>query len=122
LSGRPINSCKWRGSGGAAVRWLHNESPLGPQLVEQLTQLKAALDAESDVAIVFGSDFRRRYQRLGWLWSKLHGKVRYMALGDYANSRGAADMGVLPTWPRLCEDFQVRLTVPQMIEARRTAS
>jgi NADH-quinone oxidoreductase subunit G len=28
--------------------------------------------------------------------SKLPGKTRYMALGDYANSRGAADMGVLP--------------------------
>jgi NADH-quinone oxidoreductase subunit G len=28
--------------------------------------------------------------------SKLPGKVRYMALADYANSRGAADMGVLP--------------------------
>ena len=44
------------GQEGAAVRWLHNESPLGPQLVEQLTQLKAALDAESDLAIVFGSE------------------------------------------------------------------
>jgi len=28
--------------------------------------------------------------------SKLPGKTRYMVLGDYANSRGAADMGVLP--------------------------
>ena len=28
--------------------------------------------------------------------SNLHGKARYMALGDYANSRGAADMGLLP--------------------------
>ena len=28
--------------------------------------------------------------------NQLAGKSKYMALGDYANSRGAADMGVLP--------------------------
>ena len=28
--------------------------------------------------------------------STLQGHTRYMALGDYANSRGAADMGLLP--------------------------
>ena len=28
--------------------------------------------------------------------STLPGHTRYMALGDYANSRGAADMGMLP--------------------------
>src|SRR5690242_10682533 len=44
------------GQEAAAVRWLHNESQLGPALVEQLTQLKAQLDAASDVAIVFGSE------------------------------------------------------------------
>src|SRR5246500_5561562 len=85
------------GQEAAAVRWLHNESPLGPTLVEQLTQLKAALDAASDVAIVFGSELSgAAISELLGFGSKLHGKVRYMALGDYANSRGAADMGLLP--------------------------
>ena len=28
--------------------------------------------------------------------ARFGGKTRFMALGDYANSRGAADMGVLP--------------------------
>ena len=60
-------------------------------------QLKAALEAQSDVAIVFGDEVSGA--AIGLLvnfGSKLPGKTRYMALGDYANSRGAADMGVLP--------------------------
>src|SRR5216683_2404996 len=49
---------------------------------------------------------------------KLHGKVRYMALGDYANSRGAADMGVLPDrGPGYAKTSKTGMTAPQMIEA-----
>jgi NADH-quinone oxidoreductase subunit G len=83
---------------GAALRWLaHEEGQLAPPLVEQLVGLKAALEAESDVAIVFGADVSgAAVAQLVAFGSKLPGKVRYMALGDYANSRGAADMGVLP--------------------------
>jgi NADH-quinone oxidoreductase subunit G len=66
-------------------------------MVEQLVQLKAALDAQEDVAIVFGAEIAgAAIAELVAFGSNLHGKVRYMALGDYANSRGAADMGVLP--------------------------
>ena len=107
------------GQEAAVVRWLHNESRLGPELAEQLTQLKAALDAQSDVAIVFGSELSGAAigDLLGFA-SKLHGKVRYMALGDYANSRGAADMGVLPDrGPGYAKTSKSGLTAPQMIEA-----
>ena len=49
------------------------------------------------MAIVFGSELSgTAIADLVGFGSKLQGKVRYMALGDYANSRGAADMGVLP--------------------------
>ena len=86
------------GHEGAALAYLaHEQGNLAPGLVEQLVQLKAALEAESDVAIVFGEEVSGA--ALGLLvnfGSKLPGKTRYMALGDYANSRGAADMGVLP--------------------------
>jgi NADH-quinone oxidoreductase subunit G len=76
------------GQEGAVVRWLHNESPLGPALVEQLTSLKAELDAHSSVAIVFGSELSGAViTDLVAFGSKLQGKVRYMLLGDYANSR-----------------------------------
>jgi NADH-quinone oxidoreductase subunit G len=86
------------GHEGAALGYLaHEQGNLAPGLVEQLVQLKAALEAESDVAIVFGDEVSGA--AIGLLvnfGSKLPGRTRYMALGDYANSRGAADMGVLP--------------------------
>jgi NADH-quinone oxidoreductase subunit G len=127
-----------QGQEGAVLRWLaHEEGQLGPSLVEQLTQLKAGLEAESDVAIVFGAEVTgAAIGHLVAFGSKLPGKTRYMALGDYVNSRGAADMGVLPD--RLpgyahAEDASVRekfeglwncpplpskpgLTAPQMVE------
>ena len=80
------------------LKWLaHEEGQLASELVEQLVQLKAALEAESDVAIVFGAELSgAAIATLAAFGSKLSGKTRYMALGDYSNSRGAADMGLLP--------------------------
>jgi len=122
----------------AAMKWLaREEGQLPPELVEKLVQLKAGLEAESDVAIVFGAEISGyAIADVVAFGSRLPGKTRYMALGDYANSRGAADMGVLPD--RLpgyayVEDARARerfeqlwdcvlppktgLTAPQMIEA-----
>jgi NADH-quinone oxidoreductase subunit G len=86
------------GQEAAAIRFLaHEEGQLPSHLVEQLVQVKAALDAEPEVAIVFGAEVTgAAIAQLVAFGSKLHGNVRYMALGDYANSRGAADMGLLP--------------------------
>jgi len=86
------------GKEAAALRWLaHEEGQLPTALVEQLVQLKAALEAAPDVAILFGAEITgAAIAQLVAFGSKLPGKVRYMALGDYANSRGAADMGLLP--------------------------
>jgi NADH-quinone oxidoreductase subunit G len=82
----------------AAVRWLATgEGNLPQEVAQQLGTVKQALEAESDVAIVFGSAITgAAIASLVEFGSKLPGKVRYMALGDYANSRGAADMGLLP--------------------------
>jgi NADH-quinone oxidoreductase subunit G len=87
-----------KGQEAAALRWLaHEEGQLPSGLVEQLVQLKAGIEAESDVAVVFGAEISgAAIAQLVAFGSKLPGKTRYMALGDYANSRGAADMGVLP--------------------------
>jgi NADH-quinone oxidoreductase subunit G len=81
-----------------AVRWLATgEGQLPEGVAEKLGALKAALEAEPEVAIVFGSEITgASIEHLVAFGSRLQGKVRYMALGDYANSRGAADMGVLP--------------------------
>ncbi|HKV23778.1 MAG TPA: NADH-quinone oxidoreductase subunit NuoG [Candidatus Acidoferrum sp.] len=86
------------GQEAAAIRWLaHEEGQLPANLIEQLVQLKAALDAQPEVAIVFGAEITgAAIAQLVAFGSKLQGKVRYMALGDYANSRGAADLGILP--------------------------
>jgi NADH-quinone oxidoreductase subunit G len=82
----------------AAVRWLATgEGQLAAGVSEKLAALKTALESEPEVAIVFGSELTgKAIEDLVAFGSKLQGKVRYMALGDYANSRGAADMGVLP--------------------------
>jgi len=82
----------------AVMHWLaHGEGLFTPTMVEQLTQLKAALEAESELAIVFGSEISgAAIAQLVSFASKLPYKARFMVLGDYANSRGAADMGVLP--------------------------
>src|SRR5215475_16018259 len=125
----------------AAVRWLATgEGQLAGDIAEKLAAVKAALEAEPEVAIVFGSELTGAAIRdLVAFGSKLQGKVRYMALGDYANSRGAADMGVLPD--RLpgyayLENAQAReayeklwggvisskagMTTPQMVEAAQS--
>jgi NADH-quinone oxidoreductase subunit G len=82
----------------AAFRWMtKQEGHLAPEIVEQLVSLKAQLEAEPDVAIVFGAEISgAAVAQLVAFGSNLPGRVRFMALGDYANSRGAADMGLLP--------------------------
>jgi len=86
------------GQEAAALKYLaHEEGQLAPDLVEQLVVLKASLETEGEVAIVFGAQISgAAIAHLVAFGSKLPCKVRYMALGDYANSRGAADMGLLP--------------------------
>jgi NADH-quinone oxidoreductase subunit G len=125
----------------AAVRWLATgEGNLPQEIATQLGAVKQALEAESDVAIVFGSALTGgTIANLVAFGSKLPGKVRYMALGDYANSRGAADMGLLPDrlpgyayldsksaaesltkhWGGQLST-KVGLTAPQMIEAAQS--
>jgi NADH-quinone oxidoreductase subunit G len=81
-----------------AVGWLATgQGQLDSSVVEALGRLKAALEKESDVLIVFGAGVQgQAVSNLVALGSRLQGKTRYIPLGDYANSRGAAEMGVLP--------------------------
>jgi NADH-quinone oxidoreductase subunit G len=82
----------------AVVHWLATgEGNFAQRLAGQLEELKAALQAEPEIAMVFGSALTGAViGDLVTFASRLPGTVRYMALGDYANSRGAADMGILP--------------------------
>src|SRR6202165_5896977 len=74
---------------GAALAYLaHEQGNLAPELVEHLVQLKAALEAESDIAILFGDEVSgAAIAQLVSFGSKLPGKTRYMARGHYSNSR-----------------------------------
>jgi NADH-quinone oxidoreductase subunit G len=81
-----------------ALLWLATEQGhFDAPTTESMVQLKAALEAEKDVVILFGAGIQGPALRdLVSLGARLGGKTKFMALGDYSNARGAADMGVLP--------------------------
>jgi len=87
-----------KGGERAAVRWLtHSEGTFDAPTTEALVQLKAALEAEQDVVILFGAEIQGPSLRdLVSFAARIGGQTKIMALGDYSNSRGAADMGLLP--------------------------
>ena len=87
-----------KGTEHLALRWLASEKgQFDPKTTEALVQLKAAVEAEKDVVVLFGADIQGAAIRdLISLAARFGGKTKFMALGDYANSRGAADMGILP--------------------------
>ncbi|MGH9812165.1 MAG: NADH-quinone oxidoreductase subunit NuoG [Candidatus Acidiferrales bacterium] len=67
---------------------------------QEATAVESLLDSlrnEKDVVVLFGSEVAgTEAVRLVQFASGLPGTTRYIALSDYANSRGAADMGLLP--------------------------
>ena len=88
-----------------AVRFLAGEDEAfpGTQLGDEAKKFREALRAEPNLLIIFGSEYRGRdidaLVNFGvWL-----PKARFACLGDYVNSRGAADMGLLPACcPAMC--------------------
>jgi NADH-quinone oxidoreductase subunit G len=65
--------------------------------VNALNSLREELRKQSDTIIIFGDEIQGGAIRDLVRWGlSLPGRTRFIALGDYANSRGAADMGVLP--------------------------
>jgi NADH-quinone oxidoreductase subunit G len=64
---------------------------------EALDGLREKLAAEPELVILFGAAIKGdAIRRLVAFGDSLGGPVKYVALVDYANSRGASDMGVLP--------------------------
>lgn len=89
------------GGEAEAVRALAGIPPASAGLIAEgsssLQSLAETLEAESDTIIIFGDEIRG--EDVGSLvrWGlALPGRTRFIAMGDYANSRGAADMGLLP--------------------------
>ena len=57
---------------------------------------REAVLAEESLLVVFGAEFSGAKLASLVAWGLKRGNVRFAFLGDYANSRGAADMGLLP--------------------------
>jgi NADH-quinone oxidoreductase subunit G len=55
-----------------------------------------AVLAEESLLVIFGHEYRGEQIASLVDWGLKRGNVRFAFLGDYANSRGAADMGLLP--------------------------
>ncbi len=60
------------------------------------TDFSKAVLAEESLLIVFGQEYRGEQIEALVAWGLKRGNVRFAFLGDYSNSRGAADMGLLP--------------------------
>ena len=52
--------------------------------------------AEESLVVIFGQEYRGKAVESLVAWGLKRGNVRFAFLGDHANARGAADMGVLP--------------------------
>jgi len=59
-------------------------------------EFRAALQAEESLLVVFGQEYRGQDVETLVQWGISRGNVRFAFLGGHANSRGAADMGLLP--------------------------
>jgi len=65
-------------------------------LDQQGTDFAKAVMAEESLLIIFGQEFRGAQLKSLVAWGLNRGNVRFAYLGDFANSKGAADMGLFP--------------------------
>jgi NADH-quinone oxidoreductase subunit G len=86
---------KPRGEADAIRALAGTRTPLAE--LAALDSLREKLQKEDDTIIIFGDEIQGAAVGDLVRWGlSLPGRTRFIALGDYANSRGAADMGVLP--------------------------
>lgn len=89
------------GGEAVAVKALAADSTISDDLVtsggDSFQAFAAGLKSASDLVVLFGDAIRGEDVRTLVEWGlSLPGTTRFATLGDYANSRGAADMGMLP--------------------------
>lgn len=90
---------------------------------QALEGLREVLAAESELVVLFGDSVKgESVQRLVAFGASLGIPVKYVCLVDYANSRGAMDMGVVPEWlpgyrPVSEQHLQPGLTLPEILAA-----
>jgi NADH-quinone oxidoreductase subunit G len=87
---------------GAFVRFLAGEDGAADKLQsaqltrQALSDLRNTLRAEKGLIIVFGSDLQGADVEALVKFGSSIPEAKFICLGDYANSRGAADMGLYP--------------------------
>ena len=84
--------------GAEAEQKLLGRTPGGREVTaELLSDFRSRLIGEKDVIVIFGAEITgETVSLLVQMGNQLPGQTRYIALGDYSNSRGASDMGLLP--------------------------
>jgi NADH-quinone oxidoreductase chain G len=90
-----------------AVRFLAGEDSAIPG--DEAKKFREAVKAEPDLLIIFGSEYRGRDIEALVNFGLGLPNAHFMCLGDYVNSRGAADMGLLPNLPpgSFAEEFEI---------------
>ena len=89
------------GSEGGFVQFLAGNDKVADNVVtpnltrESLSKLRDAVKGETGLVIVFGSELRGADVKALVDFGLAQG-AKFICLGDYANSRGAADMGLYP--------------------------
>jgi len=88
------------GDYAAAIGYLGGQDKALEGNGEDAAKFRETLKKEESLVIVFGSEFRGREIDALVKFGAGFGSVKFACLGDYANSRGAADMGLYPDlWP-----------------------
>jgi NADH-quinone oxidoreductase subunit G len=68
----------------------------GSYVTQDNTTFRDSLLAEESLLVIFGAEYSGQELADFVAWGLKRGNVRFAYLGDHANSRGAADMGLLP--------------------------
>jgi NADH-quinone oxidoreductase subunit G len=80
----------------AFLDYLGGNDSAGSSLGKDVAGLRDALRKEENILIIFGSELRGDDITKLATMAQSHKSAKLLALGDYANSRGAADMGLYP--------------------------
>ncbi len=99
-----------------AFRKARYESGADP--IPEVKSLGAELAKETELVVIFGDDIKsdRLRELVSWLDSLGIPSLKFVCLVDYANSRGAADMGLIPgLLPGYKPAVEGGLNLPQML-------
>ena len=66
------------------------------EATSEAKSFREAIDAEESLLVIFGEEYRGAAIESLVKWGLAKENLKFAYLGDYANSRGAADMGLMP--------------------------